>query len=180
MSVIRRGAAAALLLLFFGCSKPASPPAQTGQARAGLSKLALIQRFRPPADGLLTDAMIDRYLKVRRAARGQPEEDAASALRADPGETVWVEARIREALAELNTRRLRAETEDGYARAISSLKQARESIRDKESAKTLNEQIVTLEKERASLKALDSGTPGLVANARRIAGRRAEIDSVRP
>jgi len=180
MSVIRRGAGAAFLLLFFGCSKPASPPAQTGQARAKLSKLALIQRFRPPADGLLTDAMIDRYLKVRRAARGQPEEDAASALRADPGETVWVEARIREALAELDTRRLRAETEDGYARAISSLKQARESIRDKESARTLNEQIATLEKERASLKTLDSGTPGLAANARRVSSRRAEIDAMRP
>ena len=61
-----------------------------------------------------------------------------------------------------------------------SLKQARESIRDKEPARTLNEQIATLEKERASLKALDSGTPELVANARRISGRRAEIDATRP
>jgi hypothetical protein len=145
-----------------------------------LSKLALIQRFRPPADGLLTESMIDRYLKVRRPARGQPEADAASALHVDPDEIVWVEARIREALAELEARRLRAETEDGYARAIASLKQARESIRDKESVRTLNEQIGTLEKERASLKALDAGTPELVANARRISGHRSEIDSVRP
>ena len=124
--------------------------------------------------------MIDRYLKVRRPAQGHSEEDTASALGVDSDETVWVEARIREALAELEARRLRAESEDGYARAIASLKQARESIRDKESARTLNEQIVTLEKERASLRALDSGTPELVANARRVSGRRAEIDSVRP
>ena len=168
------------MLLSVRCSKPASPPPPTGQAHAGLPKLALIQRFRPPADGLLTDSMIDRYLKIHRSAQGQPEEDAASALRVDPDETVWVETRIREAVAALDTRRLRAETEDGYARAIASLKQARESIRDKESARTLNEQIATLEKERASLKALDSGTPELAANARRISGRRAEIDALRP
>lgn len=124
--------------------------------------------------------MIDRYLKARRPARGKTETDFADSLRADPEETVWVEARIREALAELDTRRVRAETEDSYARAIGSLRQARESVRDRESTRTLNEQIATLEKERASLKALDSASPEVALNARRVAGRRAEIDAARP
>lgn len=107
-------------------------------------------------------------------------EDAADAFHVDPDETIWVEARIREALAELDMRRVRAATEDSYARAIASLKQAREGVRDKESSRTLNEQIATLEKERASLKALDSATPVVVSNARRVSGRRTEIDAVRP
>jgi len=142
-----------------------------------LSNLALNPQFRPPADGLLTDALIDRYLSARRSTA---RKDAAPAIRVDPDETAWVEVRIREALAILEARHLRAETEDGYARAIASLRQARESVHDKESARTLNEQIATLEKERASLKALDSATPALAANARRVSARRAEIDAVRP
>jgi hypothetical protein len=173
-------ATAVLLLVSFGCSKPASPPAPSPPAQPRLSKLTLTQRFRPPVDGLLTNAMIDRYLKVRRPARGKPETDFADTLRVDPEETVWVEARIREALAELDTRRVRAETEDSYARAIASLRQARESVRDRESTRTLNEQIATLEKERASLKALDSAPPEVAMNARRVASRRAEIDAARP
>src|SRR6266542_2750923 len=102
----------------------ASP--RKGTAAAGLPRIPVIIRFQPPADGLLTDAQIDRYVRVRRAARGvgKPEgprtppleptprlrfdEEAARAVGVDPEEFVWVRARIVEALVALDTSQVRS------------------------------------------------------------------------
>lgn len=57
---------AAVCLSAVACER-ASP--RKGTAAAGLPRIPAIIRFQPPADGLLTDAQIDRYVRVRRAAR---------------------------------------------------------------------------------------------------------------
>ena len=161
-----------------GASK--SPPPASPRPRAALERLAIVTRFRPPADGLLTDRQIDLYLRVRRAAKSQSEEEAARALGVDRDELAWVRARILEAVVALEMRHVRGASDEAYARAIASLKQTREAVRDKDSAKTLNEQIAALERERASLKGLEALPVEIASNARRVAARRAEIEAVGP
>ncbi|HTD52465.1 MAG TPA: hypothetical protein VK780_05530 [Thermoanaerobaculia bacterium] len=178
MRTIRSWGTAALLLVSLACrgSRVSAPP-PLGTPRAALRKLAMVPSFRPPADGLLTENMIDRYLQVRRAAKGRSEEEAARSLRVDVDEFAWVHGRILEAVVALDTRRWRSASDETYAHAIASLKQARDGIRDKESSKRLNEQIGALEKERASLKSLETLPAEIAANARRVASRRAEIEA---
>ena len=98
----------------------------------------------------------------------------------DVDEFAWVHGRILEAVVALDTRRWRSASDETYAHAIASLKQARDSIRDKESSRRLNEQIGALEKERASLKNLETLPAEIAANARRVAPRRAEIEAAGP
>ena len=148
--------------------------------KAVLPAIPSIVRFQPPADGLVTDAQLDRYARVRRAARGRTEEEAARAVGVDPQEAAWVRARVVEAIVYLETSQVRASADGTYARTIASLREAAKSAKDRETLKKLEEQIALLEKERAGLRAPDSPAPSVAANARRIAPRRQELDAGSP
>lgn len=147
----------------------------TAVARAGL---AVRLGFRPPADGLLTDGQIDRYVRVRRAAKGRSEQDAARAVGVDPDELAWVRSRIDEALLEADRRRTRTASDEVYGKTIATLKETRTSVHDPKDARTVDEQIAGLERERATLRRADAVSPALAANARRVGARRAEIDGL--
>lgn len=173
------GQAAALALvsaLAAACSREDRPAV----ARAAASRLVPVQKFAPPPDGLLTDSQIDRFIAVRRAARGRTEADAARALAADPDEHAWVRARILEASIALDERRVRGSSADSYARTLAKLHETRAAVKDPATARTIDEQIGALEKERAAWKKPEPSAPSVAANARRIEKRRAEIDAAAP
>lgn len=137
--------------------------------------------FRPPADGRLTPAQLDTYLKVRRALRGATSDtDAARSLGVDPAEFDWIRARIIEALAVLDARRLAESGLESYGRAIASLRAARESAADSKTAARIDAEIAALERERAALRRPDPAGPAAVANAARVEARRAEIEALGP
>jgi hypothetical protein len=168
----------AAVCLSTGACERASP--RKGVSAPGLPRLPVILRFQPPADGLLTDAQIDRYVRVRRAARGRSDEEAARAVGVDPEELGWVRTRIVEALVALDTSQLRTAAEATYARTIASLREAAKSVKDRAALRRMEEQIAGLERERGSLKAGDKPPAAVAANARRVAPRRAEIEGARP
>ena len=168
----------AAVVLSAGACKRATPG--KGTSEAGVARIPVIIRFQPPADGLLTDAQIDRYVRVRRAARGRSDEEAARAVGVDPEEFGWVRARIVEALVALDTSQLRSSAEATYARTIASLRESAKSVKDRETLHRMEEQIAGLERERGSLKAGDKPPAALAANARRVASRRTEIEAARP
>lgn len=170
---------ACALLLLFGADCRRAPGPARAEPRAQ-SRLAPILRFHPPADGLLTDAQIEKYLRVRRAAKGRPEGEAASAVGVDAEEYAWVRTRVVEAVAALDEKRVRGAAEETYARTLASLRETRRSVKDRETLRTIDEQIAGLERERASVRRPAPLPPAISANARRIASRRAEIDSVSP
>ncbi len=156
-------------------------PARNEIARVAAESKARIEaaaRFRPPADGAVTDAQLDRYVRIRRAAtsRGRNDEEAARAVGVDPEEFSWVRARVAEALVEADARRVRAAADEVYARTIASLRETRRSVKDAGTARSIDEQIAGLERERATFRRPQPAPPGLAANARRVAARRAEID----
>ena len=144
---------------------------------AGSTGPLLSLKFVPPPDGLLTDRHLDLYVKVRRAARDRSESDAARALGRDPDEFAWVRARIVEALVALDESRVREASAETYARAIASLRQTLRSVRDASTARTIESQIAGLERERAGMRRADPLPPGLAANARKVAARRAEVEA---
>ena len=177
MGRVIRLCAFALVCLLAACRRaPDSPRLPPGPA----SRLQPILRFRPPADGLLTDPQIDRYLRARRAAKGRSEQDAATAVGADPEEFAWVRTRIVEAVAALEEKRVRAAADETYARTVAAVKETRKSVKDRETLRSMDEQIAGLERERASVRRPPSLSPAIAANARRVAARRAEIDAVAP
>ncbi|HSS44754.1 MAG TPA: hypothetical protein VLO07_05365 [Thermoanaerobaculia bacterium] len=143
-------------------------------------RIGPVIRFRPPADGLLTSAQLDLYIRVRRAARGRPDEDALQEVGADPEQFAWVRARILEALVTLDTRRVRTASEESYVRTIAALNETRKSVQDRDTLRTLDAQIAGLEKERTSWRPLEPFPPATAANAALIAARRAEIEAVSP
>ena len=146
-----------------------------------LPGIRAVIRFRPPADGLLTEGQIDRYIRVRRAARGRSEEEAARAVGVDPEELAWVRSRVVEALVSLDTAQVRSAADGTYARTIAAVREAGKSVKDRETLRRLNEQIALLERERASLKAPEAPPAAVAANARRVAARRADLETtVRP
>ncbi|MFN2387242.1 MAG: hypothetical protein ABR576_13320 [Thermoanaerobaculia bacterium] len=153
------------------CRRPAAVPAGT-PARGGT---VLTRQFSPPADGLLTDADLDLYLKVRRAAKGRPDGDAARAVGADPERFGWVQARIVEALVALDARRIEADAAETYGRTLASLRETRRGVRDAVTANALDAKIAQLERERAGLRRAETLPPPVAANARRVAQRRAQI-----
>ena len=140
----------------------------------------LMPRFRPPSDGRLTAEQLDRYVRVRRAARGRTDRDAARALGVDPDEFFWVRGRVFEALLELETQKVRSASDAVYARTVASLRESRKSARDPAIARTLDEQIAGLERERAAIRKPDAAPASVLANARLVAGRRADVDPVSP
>jgi hypothetical protein len=180
---MRRTAPAILILLaagvFFapGCGKEA--PTRESLARVASASRARLQAqigFQPPADGQLTEGQIDRYVKVRKAAKGRPDEDAARAVAVDPDELAWIRARVTEALLEADRRRVRAAADEVYGKTIGSLRETRRSVHDPATARSLDEQIAGLERERAGIHKAEAVPPSVAANARKVAARRAEID----
>jgi hypothetical protein len=144
------------------------------------SRIQVLTRFQPPADGHLTEAQLDRYLRVRRASEGRSDLQAARSAGVDPDEYAWIRARVIEALVALDNRKVRSASEETYAKTIASLKRARQSARDRETQKTLDEQIAGLERERAGLKQVDAAPISVTLNAKLIARRRAEIEALSP
>jgi hypothetical protein len=174
---LRLAVATALSLSAFGCGKPSAPGQKPGVVLPGIPA---ITRFRPPDDGLLTDAQLDRYVRVRRAARGRSEDEAAKAMGGDPEEFVWVRARVVEALVLLDTAQVRTAAEGTYARTIAAIRESTKSVKDRETLRRLNEQIAHLERERASLRPPEAPPAAVAANARRVALRRPDIEAARP
>jgi hypothetical protein len=164
-------AAVALAAAGPACRKPAAPtPGTPVRGAPGLTRV-----FRPPADGLLTDADLDLYLKVRRAAKGRSDGDAARAVGADPDRFSWVQARIVEALVALDARRIGEDAAETYGRTLESLRETRRSVRDPATANALDAKIAQLERERSGLRRAETLPPRVAANARRVAPRRAEV-----
>lgn len=159
------------------CGKNAPSPEELARAAAASARLAVPVAFQPPADGLLTDSQIDRYIRVRRAAKGSTDAEAARAVGVDPDEFAWVRARIAEALLEADRRRVRAASDEVYGKTIASLRETRRAVQDPSTTRSIDEQIVLLERERASIHRPEPLTLALAGNARRVAARRADIDA---
>ncbi len=136
-------------------------------------------RFQPPADGLLTGAQIDMFLKVRQAAGRQPPSEVAGSLGVDPAELAWVRARIAEALLASDAKQVGDSASETYGAALGRLRETRRSTRDPKAAARLDAEIGTLERERATLRRNDSASAAS-RNAVLVAGRRAELERVGP
>jgi hypothetical protein len=136
-------------------------------------------RFQPPADGLLTAAQIDMFLKVRQAAGRQAPSDVAGGLGVDPAELAWVRARIAEAILALDAKQVGDSTYETYGAALGRLRETRRATRDAKAAARLDAEIAALERERATLRRNDSASPAS-RNAVLIAGRRGELERVGP
>jgi hypothetical protein len=161
-----------------GCRRQEPGKAASPVSRAAATaEAALRPGFAPPADGLLTDRHLDLYVKVRRAARERSESDAARALGVDADEFAWVRARIIEALVALDQTRVRQAAAETYARTLASLRQTLRSVRDPQTARTLESQIAGLERERAGMRAPNPLPAEVSANARKVAARRAELEA---
>jgi hypothetical protein len=174
--------ALAITLLFLSCrraekSAPVSPP-----AKAPLPSESLLPAtgFQPPADGLLTEKQVDDFLRVRRAAKGRTDAESARALGVSTDEVAWTRARIIEALVALDDRRVRDASAEAYAKAIAALRQARQSTRDPARARTLDDQVAAMERERAAIRRGETPAPAAAENMRRVARRRAEIEALAP
>jgi len=138
-------------------------------------------RFREPADGRITEAQIDLYLRVRRAAGAAGSDaDAARGMGVSPAEFDWVRGRIIEALRALDSRKVADAALESYSRAIATLREARRGAGDPGAAARVDAEIAALERERAALRKPDPPGPAVSANAARIAARRAAIESVGP
>ena len=142
--------------------------------------VVLAAAFSPPADGLITDPQIERYVAVRRAARGRTEADAARALGMDPDEHAWVRARVVEALVAIDERRVRAAAAETYGRTIAQLRETRRAVRDAVTARSIDEQIAGLERERAVWKKPEPLPLSVAANAKRVEQRRGELEASLP
>ncbi|HTY41395.1 MAG TPA: hypothetical protein VMH79_05935 [Thermoanaerobaculia bacterium] len=159
---------------------PACRKLEEGQRDAVQALRARVRpAFRPPADGLLTDAQIDLFLRVRRAAGRRPPSEAAAELGADPAEFAWVRARITEALLALDARQTGDAAFEAYGPALARLRETRRSTRDAKAAARLDAEIATLEKERAAIRRSDPASAA-VRNAARLGPRRAELERAGP
>ena len=153
--------------------------AATRQVLAGAAILPQ-PAFRAPADGVLSDSQIDQFLRVRRASKGRTDAEAARALGIPPEEFAWARARIVEALAALDDRRVREASAEVYAKTLAQMRAARAAVRDPQRARIVDEQIAVLERERASLRREATAAPALQMNMQRVAGRRAELEPLAP
>ncbi len=138
-------------------------------------------RFRPPADGRMTGAQVDAYVKVRRAV-GSTRSDtrAARELGIDPAEFDWIRARMIEAFGLLDSRAVHEAALESAARAVAALRAARRSALDARTAARLDAEITAAERERAAMRRFDAATPAVVANAALLAPRRAELEALGP
>ena len=137
--------------------------------------------FQPPADGRLSNAQIDMYLRVRRAAAGAGSDaEAARRVGVSPAEFDWVRGRIVDALLALDSRQATAAVIESYGRAIAALREARRGALDAASATRVENEIAALERERAALRRPDALLTVVAANAARVEPRRAEIEAAGP
>jgi hypothetical protein len=169
-------AAAAFAAAGSGCRRV--DPQQLPSVRRLSSSLA--PRFAPPATGELTPAQIDLYLRVRRAGRQGSDIEAARALGVDPVEYVWVRARVLEALAWLDARRVQDGAGEAYARSAAVLREARRETRDPRTASRLDAEIAAVQRESGAVRRSDPGFAAGQRNADLVGRRRAEIDAVAP
>jgi hypothetical protein len=140
----------------------------------------LAPRFQAPANGEITPAQVDLYLRVRRAGRHGSDIEAARALGLDPVEFVWVRSRVLEAVAYLEARRVREGASEAWTRSIAVLREARRETSDARAAARLDAEIGALQREAAATRQADAGLAAGARNAPKIAARRAEIDAVAP
>jgi hypothetical protein len=159
-----------------GCRRTA--PRRLDAVRALKASVQL--QFHPPADGLLTDAMLDSYLKVRRQARSQTEGEALRATGTDAAAYAWTRARVQEAMLALESGRVAAAAGESFARAEAVAREARRSARDPKVVARLDSEIAALERERAGLRKGDAFAPVVLRNASRVGARRAEIEEAGP
>jgi hypothetical protein len=136
-------------------------------------------RFQPPADGLLTDAQIDMFLKVRKAAGRRPASEVATETGVDPVEFAWVRARIAEALVALDAKQVGDAAYEAYGPALARLRETRRTTSDPRAASRLDAEIATLERERATLRRTEAAAPAS-RNGVRIAARRGELERAGP
>ncbi len=136
-------------------------------------------RFQPPADGQLTDAQLEMFLRVRRTAGRRPPSEVASELGVDPAEFAWVRARIVEGLVALDSQRVGDAAFDAYGAALARLRETRRATTDPRTAGRLDAEIATLERERATLRRPEPASPA-TRNAVRIAARRGELEKIGP
>jgi hypothetical protein len=137
-------------------------------------------RFRAPADGLLTQAQIDLFLRVRGQTGNASDAQAARALGIDPAEFVWIRARIVEALGALDSRLVVDAAIESNTRALAALRQARGATHDPKAMARLDAEIAGIEKQRASLRKADPPSPQLQRNGALVAPRRAQIEAAGP
>jgi hypothetical protein len=138
-------------------------------------------RFQPPADGRLSDAQIDMYLRVLRASPTSVSEAAAAReVGASPAEFDWVRARIVEALLVLDSRRATSTVLESYGRAIATLREARRGAVEAAAARRIEGEIAALERERAALRRPDPLVSVVAANAARVQRRRSQIEAAGP
>ncbi|MGH9367743.1 MAG: hypothetical protein ACRD3M_08740 [Thermoanaerobaculia bacterium] len=165
-----------------GCGRPGdrAPSRQAGESSPSGGLLRAQPLFRPPADGLLTDEQVERFLRVRRAAKGRTDAESARALGVSAEEVAWTRARVIEALAALDEKRVRDASVEAYGKALAGLRSARASARDSGEASLLDQQIAALERERAAVRREETAPPALAGNLRKVADRRAELDAVAP
>jgi hypothetical protein len=163
-----------LSLAASACGRPAREAAASNAPASSPSK----SRFQPPPDGLLTGPHLDLYLKVRRAAKGRPDADAARAVGIHPDEFAWVRARVVEASIALDARRVARAAGETYARSLAAVREARQRAKEPETVRAVEREIALLERERASLLRAEPLPPAVAANARLVAGRRTEIEAV--
>ena len=136
-------------------------------------------RFSPPANGLLTDAEIDAFVRVRKASGRRPPADVAEEMDVDPAEFSWVRARIGDALMALDAQRATDAAAGSYAEALATLRETRRTTRDARAASRIDAEIAALERERSGLRRPISAAPA-GRNAARIAPRRAELEQLGP
>jgi hypothetical protein len=144
-------------------------------------RIRLEPRFQPPADGRLTDAQIDMYLRARRASTGADSESRTAArLGASPAEYDWVRSRIVEALLALDSRQATTAAVESYGRALAALREARQGAVNAASARRIESEIAALERERQATRRPDPLRAVVAANAAKVEKRRAAIQSAGP
>jgi hypothetical protein len=77
----------------------------------------------------------------------------------------------------LDESHVREESAGTYARAIASLRETLRSVRDAQTARTIEGEIAGLERERAGLRGTSDLPPDVAANSRKVAARRPELEA---
>jgi hypothetical protein len=168
----------ALLAMLAGAGCRRIEPQTLDPVRAIRSRVET--RFRPPESGQITNAQIDLYLGIRRAAGAGSDAEAARAAGKDPAEFEWVRGRIVEAFQALDAKQVTLAAAEQYARSLAVLREVRRGLRAPQAAARIDAEIAALERERAALRKGDALAPQIARNAALVAPRRAEIASVGP
>jgi hypothetical protein len=144
-----------------------------------------IARYRPPADGRLTERQIEMYIEVERREREMRAADLATArfraareLGYDPNEIAWVETRVREAERATASRTLEKRLTVGRERYLAALETERRQTGDGAKRTRLTEQIADFRR-RAGRSALQI-PPAVEGNALLLERYRDRLAGARP